>query len=223
MGTMPKVKHYKMYEYNVNSLPISEGQIIYTIDTGKVFLDVSSDIRIQITNVYKCTESERGTINPITNGIYYITDSKTFYFYDGSNWVGFGEKDKLGNDIAATYIKDITISGDLILFTRGDGTTGTVGVKGRNGASWLYIDTVGSVGDTAPTDSNVGDIVLDSNCNLFKVNSSSKLEYLTNIKGIKGDKGDPGEQGSQGEPGDKIKIGDTLSTAVEYTIFFKVV
>lgn len=214
---MAKVKHHKVYEYQVNDLDIVEGQIIYTTDTGKVFLDVSDDTRIQITNIYKITKNEKNSINPITNGIYFITDTKEFFFYNGS-WISFGEKDGLGNIISSTYIKEISVNDTDITYTKGDGTTGSIGIKGKNGATWYTEITAKNNGDSAPSGAIEGDIVLDKNCNLFKVNSSLKLEYFVNIKGDKGDTGAQGPQGVQGEQGIQGPQGEKGNTGTRGSI-----
>lgn len=42
---MALVKHYKVLESQLNSLPIVEGQIIYTTDTKKLYIDIDSSTR----------------------------------------------------------------------------------------------------------------------------------------------------------------------------------
>lgn len=42
---MALVKHYKVLESQLSSLPIVEGQIIYTTDTKKLYIDINSNIR----------------------------------------------------------------------------------------------------------------------------------------------------------------------------------
>jgi len=118
---MARVKHYKLYEYQVNALTIKEGQVIYTMDTGKIFLDITDTVRIQVSNLYKITSAEKSTITPITNGIYFITDTREFQFYDGTSWNPLGAKDSLGQDIASTYIKNMGVTDGKITLTLGNG------------------------------------------------------------------------------------------------------
>ena len=55
---MALVKHYKVLESQLSSLPIVEGQIIYTIDTKKIFLDVNNSTREEMSKDELITSSE---------------------------------------------------------------------------------------------------------------------------------------------------------------------
>lgn len=81
---------------------------------------------------------------------------------------------------------------------KGDkGDPGAAGADGKNGAMWFVEDTAQSAGGTAPSGSVEGDMVLDTNGKVFKVNASKTLDDTSvNIKGAagtQGEKGDPGE------------------------------
>lgn len=55
---MALVKHYKVLESQLSSLPIVEGQIIYTTDTKKIFLDVNNSTREEMSKDELITSSE---------------------------------------------------------------------------------------------------------------------------------------------------------------------
>lgn len=220
---MYNVSFIKDYEYKIKKHPCSEGQLLFTTDTGKLFLDITSSTRIRINSIYKITKSEKDTINPIEDGIYYVTDNNEFLYYDGSKYVSFGERDGLGNIIASTYISKVENTGTELKYTMGDGTVKTVDLKGI-GAKWKKVDTVQSAGNSAPSGTREGDFILDPNSNVYVVNSSLKLDFAMNIKGAKGDKGNTGEKGDKGDkgdPGDLIRVGQTFTTSQEECVFFK--
>lgn len=55
---MALVKHYKVLESQLSSLPIVEGQIIYTTDTKKIFLDVNNSTREEMSKDELITSTE---------------------------------------------------------------------------------------------------------------------------------------------------------------------
>lgn len=105
------------------------------------------------------------------------------------------------------------------------GQEGKPGADGNDGNKWIYVNTM--ITDEVFTAGNVGDFILDNNCDVFKVMEDHKLFKIFNIKGDEyyleigqvstGDKasaeivdhklnlilppGPTGEQGVQGVPG----------------------
>ena len=250
---MAKLKNWKCYEYQVNSIKKAEGQLIYTTDTGKIFLDIDSNTRIQVNSIYKITSSEMATINPITDGTYYITDTKMFYFYDGSNWI------KFGGSFTGSQTTESSADGGSNVYTFSDGSTITVknGSKGSTGAT----GTRGSVinegtaitgtsttakvfSGSGLTSSLVNDLYINtSTFNIYRCTvagnaATAKWVYVGCIKGAKGDTGDKGEKGATGEQGpqgiqgeqgpkgdngDLIHIGSTFASSTQKKIFFRTV
>ena len=60
---MALVKHYKILESQLSSLPVSEGQIIYTTDTKKIFLDINNSTREEILRDDIVTDTDLNTKN----------------------------------------------------------------------------------------------------------------------------------------------------------------
>ena len=201
---MAKLKNWKCYEFQVNNIKIAEGQLIYTIDTGKVFFDIDSKIRIQLNSIYKITNSEMATINPITNGIYYITDTEMFYFYDGSNWI------KFGGPFTGSQTTESSADGGSNVYTFSDGSTITVknGSKGSTGAkgtsaAWFTGTAVTGTSTKATTftvsGSKAGDMYLNtSTLNVYRAANANSWVYVCNIKGATGATGTRGSVINQG-------------------------
>lgn len=62
------------------------------------------------------------------------------------------------------------------------GADGKDGQDGKDGNKWLYTNTKLSDGDKA-TDGNIGDFVLDNECDVFRIIEDLKLQKVFNIKG----------------------------------------
>lgn len=83
---MAKFKPIRIYESELNSFPISDGQVIITKDTFEQFLDVSSDNRIKITDIIKITEDQRKDMLAPVEHIYFTVDTKKLWEYSSDEW-----------------------------------------------------------------------------------------------------------------------------------------
>lgn len=116
-------------ENNINSVPVNAGTLLYTVN-GNLYVDIDDNTRIQVGDIIKITDADRTSLTDIVvNKLYFTIDTHEFYFHDGTKWNKIcaekAEKDSSGNIISSTYIKSIEISGNNIIYTKGDGTPTT--------------------------------------------------------------------------------------------------
>lgn len=84
---MAKFKPIRIYKSELDSFPISDGQVIITKDTFEQFLDVSSDNRIKITDIIRITEAQREDMLAPVEHIYFTVDTKKLWEYSSDEWI----------------------------------------------------------------------------------------------------------------------------------------
>lgn len=89
---MAQFKPIKCTEAQMNSKAKSEGQLFFTTDTNKIYLDISNTSRI-VLNANVATKATQ---------------------------------DSAGQQINTTYIKGLSLSGQDLTYTKGNGTTGKI-------------------------------------------------------------------------------------------------
>lgn len=97
-------------ESTLDKLPISDGKLRFTTDTGRLFLDCGTALRIEISDFVKgMTESQiKSNMIPLPK-FYYAYDTQRLFYYNGTTWVQvnnhveFADKDGVGNNIKDTY------------------------------------------------------------------------------------------------------------------------
>lgn len=83
--------------------------------------------------------------------------------------------DSLGQNIADTYIKSLSVSGKVITYTRGDGGTGTITTQDTN-------TTYGAAGTSLGLVKSGGDVTISSG--VITVNDDSHAHTIANVDGL---------------------------------------
>ena len=82
------VIHSRCNKAKLDTVPITDGQIIYVKDTHELYFDVN-DTRTKATDIiFLATTQEReGLENPFQSKLYFVLEDATLYFYTGNKWV----------------------------------------------------------------------------------------------------------------------------------------
>ena len=83
-----KVKFSRVNAENISNVPQTDGQLIYTKDTGDAYIDVG-DKRTKLSDIiFIDTLDQRNAIaTPFTNKLYYVAETNFIYRYNGTEWV----------------------------------------------------------------------------------------------------------------------------------------
>lgn len=72
---------------NSTASPIKKGQIIFTEDTRRLFWDCSNIDRVEITDFFILnTDTERATISPVPDKLYFVKDTRHLWVYSNGEW-----------------------------------------------------------------------------------------------------------------------------------------
>jgi hypothetical protein len=88
----------------------AEGNLLYTTDTEKVYIDMPNNIRKEISFV-KFVKNERirlSLITPLTDHLYIVLSTGLSYVYHNGEWIKLGGFDKLNKMIGDTR-RDVSI------------------------------------------------------------------------------------------------------------------
>lgn len=132
---MARVKFYKIINSNLSSLPISEGQLIFVQDTGKLYIDKDNSTRVQVDGInYTGTDGITVTNKTITNsGVRAIETGAT----NGTISVN---TNGTSTEISVAGLGDLAFLDEI---STSDITTGTLSVeRGGTGASTLALGEV---------------------------------------------------------------------------------
>lgn len=107
-------------ESNLSKTEISNGNILVTIDTGRMFIDIDNK-RIEISDFIKKTESEILAILAPLPKLYLATDTRKIYYHDGENWASIeaGLADKIKATLSNTtkgYLLGVSGSGETPVY-----------------------------------------------------------------------------------------------------------
>lgn len=107
-------------ESNLSTTAISNGQILVTIDSGRMFIDIDNS-RIEISDVIRKTESEILAILAPLQKLYLATDTGALYYHNGTDWVKINSDtaSKIKATLANTtkgYVLGLTASGETPIY-----------------------------------------------------------------------------------------------------------
>lgn len=176
---MARLKFLQGNYSNLNSAPISEGQVLVCDDTGEMFVDFASDRRVKIGNFttvanFAALEAIDASSVP-SSRLYYIEDGNILARSNGTTWV-YVNKQKtadelkailgLGNiayinEVAETHLATALVEKLLPVVSTGD--NGKI-LSVVNGA-WTVVElTVVYVGAAQPANDlgNDGDLYLQT-------------------------------------------------------------
>ena len=88
---MATAKFTKAAQVEVQNAQKTEGQIILTYDSGRMFWDINSSVRIEITDIIELpNESARtGLVSPLDK-FYYVLETNTLWRYHSGAWSKVG-------------------------------------------------------------------------------------------------------------------------------------
>lgn len=95
VSTEDRIKHIYVPQSQVDSVPISSGQLIYTTDTLSVYWDISSTERKVISDVViLATETERESILAPLDKFYFVEETNEFWKYSiqDDDWIQLTNK-----------------------------------------------------------------------------------------------------------------------------------
>lgn len=96
-----QVKFTRCSSSTLASVAITEGQLVYVVDTGETYLDGSST-RIKISDVVSVTDTDAlSAITTPVAGKIYIVGNSDIYTYTGSEYVNLSEVD--ASEVAFSY------------------------------------------------------------------------------------------------------------------------
>ena len=99
------------------------------------------------------------------------------------------------------------------------GPAGPAGAAGADGSKIIVSETDLKTGAAAPEGAKEGDIILDSNWDVYQVNAENKLDLKGNIKGADGAGATTAEDVSYGDSTVKKALDDLLYQAVSISSF----
>ena len=80
-----RFKPIKATELEIDDIDILNGQLLFATDTKSIFLDISDDERVAISDIQKITEWDRVNAKNLDgNTFYYIQDNHVLYFLDNN-------------------------------------------------------------------------------------------------------------------------------------------
>ena len=147
MAQYPKILS-KGYYSSLAGTSIEQDKLRFTLDTGQIFLD-TADERVEFTDFVKgLTEAQiQDTFAPLPK-FYLSSDTHKLFYHDGEEWLIVAEQnadsvdhatnadtatyatkagqDSQGQAINSTYIKNVSVNGKTVTFTKGNGSTFSV-------------------------------------------------------------------------------------------------
>ena len=147
MAQYPKILS-KGYYSSLAGTSIEQDKLRFTLDTGQIFLD-TADERVEFTDFVKGLTEEQiqDTFAPLPK-FYLSSDTHKLFYHDGEEWLIVAEQnvdsvdhatnadtatyatkagqDSQGQAINSTYIKNVSVNGKTVTFTKGNGSTFSV-------------------------------------------------------------------------------------------------
>lgn len=121
---MANFKPIMLSDARIQSYPLKCGQLLISIDTYGIYLDISDTERKLISQIIRITESERNDMLVPVIGFYYVTDkNKLYYYYNEWMLVG-GEEISIVKSDNNGYLK---VNGQDILIYSDDAFVTHVG------------------------------------------------------------------------------------------------
>lgn len=122
-----KVIHSRVNKNKLDTVPITDGQIIYVKDTHELYFDVNNTRTKATDIIFVDTVVERDAIvAPFQNKVYCVLENNKLCRYDGTNWVD------LGGDVTKNYVDTN--------FIKKDNTTAFTPTGDYNPSTKKYVD-----------------------------------------------------------------------------------
>ena len=169
MAQYPKILS-KGYYSSLAGTSIEQDKLRFTLDTGQIFLD-TADERVEFTDFVKgLTEAQiQDTFAPLPK-FYLSSDTHKLFYHDGEEWLIVAEQnvdsvdhatnadtatyatkasqDSQGQTINSTYIKNVSVNGRTVTFTKGNGSTFSITTQDTN---TTYTNMKGATSSAAGT------------------------------------------------------------------------
>lgn len=122
-----KVIHSRVNKNKLDTVPVTDGQIIYVKDTHELYFDVNNTRTKATDIIFVDTVVERDAIvAPFQNKVYCVLENNKLCRYDGTNWVD------LGGDVTKNYVDTN--------FIKKDNTTAFTPTDDYNPSTKKYVD-----------------------------------------------------------------------------------
>ena len=122
-----KVIHSRVNKNKLDTVPVTDGQIIYVKDTHELYFDVDNTRTKATDIIFVDTVVERDAIvAPFQNKVYCVLENNKLCRYDGTNWVD------LGGDVTKNYVDTN--------FIKKDNTTAFTPTDDYNPSTKKYVD-----------------------------------------------------------------------------------
>lgn len=79
---MPKLKFIRCVKSKINTIPVVDGQFIFTTDSYGIYLDLGSE-RKELSQIISLTSAERQEVLTPVTSFYFETDTGHLFYYDG--------------------------------------------------------------------------------------------------------------------------------------------
>lgn len=79
---MPKLKFIRCVKSKINTIPVVDGQLIFTTDSYGIYLDLGSE-RKELSQIISLTSAERQEVLTPVTSFYFETDTGHLFYYDG--------------------------------------------------------------------------------------------------------------------------------------------
>lgn len=167
------LKANKTYSFRYNG---TQYDLVGDVDTNTTYSLSSLGVTATAAELNKLdglatTKTELGYLDGVTSNVQTQLNNKL----STTGTAAKATADSLGQNIADTYIKSLSVSGKVITYTRGDGGTGTITTQDTN-------TTYGAAGTSLGLVKSGGDVTISNGA--ITVNDDSHNHTIANIDGL---------------------------------------
>lgn len=167
------LKANKTYSFRYNG---TQYDLVGDVDTNTTYSLSSLGVTATAAELNKLdglatTKTELGYLDGVTSNVQTQLNNKL----STSGTAAKATADSLGQNIADTYIKSLSVSGKVITYTRGDGGTGTITTQDTN-------TTYGAAGTSLGLVKSGGDVTISSG--VITVKDDSHNHTIANVDGL---------------------------------------
>ena len=167
------LKANKTYSFRYNG---TQYDLVGDVDTNTTYSLSSLGVTATAAELNKLdglatTKTELGYLDGVTSNVQTQLNNKL----STTGTAAKATADSLGQNIADTYIKSLSVSGKVITYTRGDGGTGTITTQDTN-------TTYGAAGTSLGLVKSGGDVTISNG--VITVNDDSHNHTIANIDGL---------------------------------------